>query len=57
MHSAVMSIDMSRVVRLQQERQLRVYEKYHALTKHFVPDSSYVFPSVLYGKQQCSFPR
>ena len=49
-----MSGDMGSVVKLQQERQLTAHEKYHALTKHFVP---YVFPSVPCGKQQRSFQR
>lgn len=55
LHPAVMSGDMGKVVKLQQERQLTDHEKYHALTKHFVPGPSYVFPSVQCGKQQRSF--
>ena len=51
MHPAVTSGDMGRVVGLQQERQLRVDKKYHALTKR----SSYVFPSIPCGEQQHSF--
>ena len=50
-----MSGDMGRVVKLQQEKQLTAHEKYHALTKHFIPGPSYVFPSVSCGKQQRSF--
>ena len=45
------------VVKLQQERQLTAHEKYHALTKHFVPGPLYVFPSIPCGKQQRSFQR
>ena len=58
-HPAVMSGDMGRVVKLQQERQLTAHEKYHSPTKHFVPGQSYwyVFFSVSYGKQQRSFQR
>ena len=52
-----MSGDMGRVVKLQQERQLTAHKKYHALTKHFVPGPSYVFPPVPCGKQQRSFQR
>ena len=36
MYPAVMSGDLGMVVKLQQEGQLRVDEKYHALTKHFL---------------------
>ena len=57
MHPAAISGDIGRVVKLQQERPLTVNEKYHALTKHFVPGPSYVFPSVVCGKQQRSFQR
>ena len=57
MHPAVISGDIGRVVKLQQERQLRDDEKYHMLTKHSVPGPSYVFPSVACGKQQRSFQR
>lgn len=56
-HPAVMSGDMGRVVKLQQERQLTAHEKYHALTKHFVPGPSCMFSSIPCGKQQCSFQR
>ena len=55
MHPAMMSGDMGKVVKLQQKRKLRDDEKYHALTKHFVPGQSYVFPSVACGKQHRSF--
>ena len=55
MHPAMMSGDMGKVVKLQQERKLMDDEKHHALTKHFVPGQSYVFPSVACGKEHRSF--
>ena len=41
LHTAVISGDMGRVVDLKKERKLTDYEKYHILTKHFTPDSTY----------------
>ena len=40
---------------LKRERPLTKREKYHVLTKHFVPPVSYRFPSVQFGKQKRSF--
>ena len=54
MYPAVMSGDLGMVVKLQQEGQLRVDEKYHALTKHFLCCWPVI---VARGKQQHSFQR
>lgn len=55
LHPAILSGDLGRVVELKRERPLTKHEKYHVLTKHFVPPASYRFPSVQFGKQKRSF--
>lgn len=55
LHPAVTSGDMGRVMDLKKERQLTDREKYHMLTKHFTPDSTYQFPAFACGKQNRSF--
>ena len=54
LHPSVASGDIGRVVELKRERPLSKCEKY-VLTEHFVPATSYRFPSVQFGKQNRSF--
>ena len=55
MHPVVSSGDFGRVVKLQKERELTDQETFHLLTDHFYPNTSYKFPTVLYGKRNRSF--
>ena len=55
LHPAVLSGDLGRVVELKRECPLTKHEKYHVLTKHFIPSASYRFPAVQFGKQKRSF--
>ena len=52
---AVSSGDFKRVLELKKQRQLTDSEKYHLLTHHFKPSSTYQFPLFQYGKQKRSF--
>ena len=54
-HPAVSCGDFERLVQLKKEQALVDQGKYHLLTSHFHPNSSYHFPSVLYGGQHRSF--
>ena len=47
--------DIKLAVQLKKSRPLTDQEKYHMLTKHFVPKPSYKFPSIPFGKQNRSF--
>ena len=53
----MLSGDLSCVVELKKERPLTKYEQYYVLTMHFVPDASYRFPPIPFGKQHRSFQR
>ena len=47
--------DFGRIVELKKERALVDQEKYYLLKNHFRPNSSYRFPSLLYGSRHRSF--
>ena len=55
MHSDPVTNDFCLVVELKKERVLADHEKYYLLKNHFRPNSSYHFPSILYGSRHRSF--
>ena len=53
--SEVQSGDFGMAVQLKKSRSLTDSEKYFLLTKHFVPDCAYVFPSKTHSNRQRSW--